>query len=197
MSQTLLSERELIRLHRDLVAPVAVHEIMHGHDALDETARYTLDVMIAELHPDTALLCIALCAAHVAETHSSYLPIAGSLGFEASRIVHEYGPLWLANADRRLNHSHERQVLDLLDQMPEDFEALADLLGALRGNLIETTDSAVLCDILSQNAQAFMDFLEHQAEEEALQEQYLRKRYTRDLKSDGNVIIFPLTPKPH
>lgn len=197
MSQTLLSERELIRLHRDLVAPVAVHEIIHGHDELDETARYTLDVMIAELQPDTALLCIALCAAHVAETHATYLPIAGSLGFEASRIVHEYGPLWLANADRRLNPSHEREVLDLLDQMPEDFESLADLLDALHGQLIETTDSAVLCDILSQNARAFIDSLEQQAAEEALHEQHQRKLRTSDLKIEGNVITFPRTPKPH
>jgi len=195
MAQSILSERELIRLHRDLVAPVAVHEILHGHDTLDETARYTLDVMIAELQPDTALLCVALCAAHVAEQHSKYLPMAGTLGLEASRIVHEYGPLWIANADRRLNRSHERQVLDLLDQMPEDFESLADLLDALQGQLIETTDSAVLCGILSENARAFMDFLEQQAVEESLREREQRKLH--DLKIDGNVITFPLTPKPH
>ncbi len=197
MQQLVLSERELIRLHHDLVAPVAVHEIVHGHDELDETARYTLDVMIAELHPDTALLCIALCAAHVAERHAQDLPIAGSLAFEASRIVHEYGPLWLANADRRLNHSHERQVLDLLEQMPEDFEALADLLDALRAQLIETTDSAVLCDILSQNAQAFVETLALQAEDGAAQNRERHTPHIRDVQVGGNVIVFPLTPKPH
>ncbi len=118
--------------------PVAVHEIIKGNDELDETARYTLDVMIAEFKPDTALICIALCAAHIAEMHSGYLPIAGSLGFEAGRIVHEFGPTWLANADRRLTAAHERHVMDLLDQMPEDFEAMADLLDATRAHLIET-----------------------------------------------------------
>jgi hypothetical protein len=192
-----LNERDLIRLHHDLVAPVAVHEIMRGHDQLDETARYTLDVMITEFQPDTALLCIALCAAHVADLHTTYLPIASGLGFEASRIVHEYGPLWIANADRRLNLSHERQVLDLLEQMPEDFEAMADMLDALRGHLIETTDSAILCDILSQNARAFIEFLEQQSVEDAMQEQYQKKLVASDLEVHGNVITFPRHPRTH
>lgn len=193
--QELLSERELIRLHHELVAPVAVHEIIRGHDALDETARYTLDVMIAEFDPDTALLCIALCAAHVAEMHTGCLPAAGSLGFEASRIVHEYGPLWLANADRRLSPAHEGRVLDLLEHMPEDFEALADLLDALRGHLIETTDSAILCDILSQNARAFHDCLEEQNRMEmATQPRPLR---AADLEVHGNVITFPRPYRVH
>lgn len=196
--QNLLSERELIRLHHDLIAPVAVHEIMRGHDVLDETARYTLDVMIAELHPDTALLCIALCAAHVADLHVNYLPLAGSLGFEASRIVHEYGPLWIANADRKLTPADEGSVLDLLEQMPEDFEALADLLDGVRVNLIETTDSAILCDILSQNARAFVDALEEQSVQDALYEQEQRRRAVTDnLEVNGNVITFPRNHRPH
>ncbi|MGZ9108886.1 MAG: hypothetical protein ACXW4B_08720 [Micavibrio sp.] len=186
-----LSEKEIIRLHRELVAPVAVHEILAGRDTLDETAQYTLDVLIAEFQPDTALLCIALCAAHVAQLHSTRLPIAGSLGFEASRIVHEYGPLWLLHADRRLSPAHESRVIDLLEQMPEDFEALADLLDAMRGHLIEGSDSALLCDMLSQNAHGFIDFLEHQAEEDKIAAQ---KSKLRNLEVHGNVITFP---RPH
>lgn len=191
----LLSEREIIRLHHALVAPVAVHEIIRGHDALDETARYTLDVMIAEFDPDTALLCIALCAAHVADRHAGYLPVAGSLGFEAGRIVHEYGPLWLANADRRLSDAHEGQILDLLDHMQEDFEAMADLIDALRGHLIETTDSAILCDILSQNAHAFYDYLEEQNRIEMAAQP--RRAGAGDLEGRGNVIPFPRPYRVH
>jgi hypothetical protein len=189
-----LTDQQIIRLHHELLAPVAVHEIMRGRDNLDETARYTIDVMIAEFKPDTALLCIALCAAHIAERHGSYLPIAGSLGIEASRIVHEFGPAWLANVDRRLNASHESMVMDLLDQMPEDFEALADLLDATRAQMIETTESAILCEILSQNAHAFIDFLEDQAIEAAQAEHDL---YLKGLEVQGNVITFPKHFRAH
>lgn len=189
-----LTDLQIIRLHHELLAPVAVHEIINGHDNLDETARYTLDVMIAEFKPDTALICIALCAAHIAEMHSGYLPIAGSMGFEASRIVHEFGPAWLANADRRLDQSHERFVMDLLDQMPEDFEAMADLLDATRAHLIQTTDSAILCEILSQNARAFMDYLEGQSIEEDRLAQQIDLRH---LERQGNVITFPKHFKAH
>jgi hypothetical protein len=186
-----LTEKEIIRLHRELVAPVAVHEIMAGRDQLDETAQYTLDVMIAEFQPDTALLCIALCAAHVAQLHAVRLPIAGSLGFEASRIVHEYGPLWLMHADRRLTAAHESRVIDLLEQMPEDFEALADLMDAMQPHLGEGSDSALLCELLSQNAHGFMDFLEHQAEED---KHAAQKSRLENLEVHGNVIVFP---RPH
>jgi len=189
-----LTDLQIIRLHHELLAPVAVHEIIKGHDELDETARYTLDVMIAEFKPDTALICIALCAAHIAEMHSGYLPIAGSLGFEAGRIVHEFGPLWLANADRRLTPAHEGHVMDLLDQMPEDFEALADLLDATRAHLIETTDSAILCEILSQNARAFMDYLEEQSIEAERAEHHYNLQH---LEVNGNVITFPKHYKAH
>ena len=187
-----LSEKQIIRLHRELIAPVAVHEIIHGRDELDETARYTLDAMIAELQPDTALLCIALCIVHVADMHSTYMPVAGTLGFEASRIVHEYGPLWLSHVDGRLQPKDESRVLNLLDNMQEDFEALADLIETMQAGLIETTDSAILCSILSENARAFYDYLEQEEKESMImQMEQERIESLRLLDSVGNVIPFP------
>lgn len=183
-----LSNAQIIRLHRELVAPMAVYQILKGHDTLDETALYTLDVMLAEYQPDTALLCIALCAAHIADLHSASMPLAGSLGFEAGRIVHEIGPLWLANADDSLGMDQEDRVIDLLDQMAEDFEALSDLLGAVRAHLIETSDCAMLCDILSQNAQSFVDYLDHQSRIDQMQEHHY---LLQNLEVHGNVITFP------
>ncbi len=189
-----LNEREIIRLHRELIAPVAVHEILAGRDELDETAYYTLDVMIAEFQPDTALLCIALCAAHIAQMHSAATPVAAGLGLEAGRIVHDYGPLWLLHADRRLTGAHEGRVIDLLDQMPEDFEAMADLLDALRVHLGEGSDSERLCELLSQNAHGFIDFLEHQAEEDKI---VAHKSRLQNLEVHGNVIVFPRIARAH
>lgn len=184
----LLSNAQIIRLHRELVAPLAVYQILKGHDELDETALYTLDVMLAEFQPDTALLCMALCAAHIADLHQDSLPLAGSLGFEAGRIVHDLGPLWLDNADQRLGMDQESRVLDVLDRMAEDFEALADLLDGVRAHLIETTDSAMLCDILSQNAQGFIAYLDHRAQEEQVMEHHY---LLQNLEVHGNVITFP------
>lgn len=184
-----LSEAQIIRLHRELVAPVSVHDILAGHDVLDEVAEYTLDVMIAEFQPDTALMCIALCAAHVAEAHASHLPIAGTLGFEAGRIVHEYGPLWLAHADRQLTSADESRVIDLLDQMPEDLEAMADLLDTMRGNMVLGSASDKICEILSQNAHGFLDYLENQAQEERAT---MHKAILETLEVRDNVITFPV-----
>ena len=185
-----LNDQQIIRLHRDLLAPVVVHEIMTGKDVLDDVALYTLDVMIAEYKPDTALLCIALCAAHIAEKFSSTMPIAGSLGFEASRIAHEFGPAWIANSDQHLNDSHESKVFDPLEQMPEDFEALADLMDALRAHLPEHSEGSLLCDMLSQSAHSFINYLESK-EREPLQTTHL------DLEVNGNVITFPRNFRPH
>lgn len=188
-----LNEKQIIRLHRELVAPVSVHDILAGHDVLDEIAEYTLDVMIAEFQPDTALMCIALCAAHVAEIHAGQLPIAGTLGFEAGRIVHEYGPLWLAHADRQLTSADEGRVIDLLDQMPEDLESMADLLDTLRGHLVLASPSDRICEILSQNAHGFIDYLENQAQEDRAM---LHKSMLETLEVRDNVITFPVaTPR--
>lgn len=184
-----LNEAQIIRLHRELVAPISVHDILAGHDVLDEVAEYTLDVMIAEFQPDTALMCIALCAAHVAEIHAGALPIAGTLGFEAGRIVHEYGPLWLAHADRQLTAADEGRVIDLLEQMPEDLESMADLLDTLRGHMVAGSDSDKICEILSQNANAFYDYLENQAQEERAT---MHKAMLETLEVRDNVITFPV-----
>jgi hypothetical protein len=182
-----LSNAQIIRLHRDLVAPLAVHDMLTGKDSLDETARYTLDVMIAEYEPDTALLCLALCAAHIAH-HAGQMPIANALGFESSRILHDVGPWWLAHADGKLRPADEDTVLDILEHMPEDFEALGDLLLAVRAGMIETSDAAILCDILSQNAYAFSEALIQQMEEE----RFLSQRdLMQGLEKFDNVIIFP------
>lgn len=183
-----LTDTEIIKLHRGLVAPMAVYQILKGHDSLDETALYALDIMLAEYQPDTALLCIALCAAHIAELHRGKIPLAESLGMEAGRIVHEFGPYWLANAEDRLPSSQENNVIDLLDRMAEDFEALSDLLGAVRVYLSDSTDSAQICDILAQNAQSFMDYLDYQAKEERMVAHHLM---LKNLEVRGNVITFP------
>lgn len=187
-----LNEAQIMRLHRELVAPLIAHQILGGHDVLDETAGYALDTMIAEFPPDSALLCVALCAAHIAEHQYRNVPAAAAeaavLGFESSRIVHDLGPWWLAHIDGKLGPDDEAPVLNLLDRMPEDFESLADLLGVVRASVVETSDLAALCDILIDNAQAFVESLEQQAEEEKILE---RRELLNNLQVSDNIITFP------
>lgn len=196
MTASGLNDAQIMRLHRELVAPVIVHQILGGHDVLDEMAGYALDTMIAECPPDSALLCVALCAAHIAEhrllsdSSSSEVPNgpAAILGFEAARVVHELGPWWLAHIDGKLGPDDQAPVLDLLDRMPEDFESLADLLGVVRASVVETSDMAALCDILIDNAQAFVESLEQQAEEKRILE---RRQLLNNLQVSDNIITFP------
>jgi hypothetical protein len=155
-----IAESTLAKLHAKFVVPVAVERMLRGEEPLDDVAEYALNDIIGELQPDTALLCLALCAQHVA-TRLSYLPIARTLLMQAETIIGEYGPVWLAN-EAGSTLPNEKSLRALLSHIPEDLEALGDLLGATLGELDDdsTSVAAILCDILSGQAAAHKETAE-------------------------------------
>lgn len=148
---TPLSAHNMAGLHLKFVVPLAVGDMLLGREALDDVAEYTLHDMLGGLEPDTALLCLALCAQNVA-AHVAHMPVAQMLGQQADQIVAEYGPVWLAY-EAGLDGPGADDLRQMLHNIPEDLESLGDLLFATCGALEEDRAiAAILCDILGEQS---------------------------------------------
>jgi hypothetical protein len=176
-----MKDNELAALHAKFIVPVVMSRMLNNLEPLDDVAEYMLHDMIGGHQPDTALLCIALCAQNVA-AHVSHLAIGRMLSIEANRIVEEYGPLWLSHATSSANID-ERRVADALGNTPEDLESIGDMLLAVCGELGEDKRvAAVLSEILGSEAHMHME------EAEAL----LDDMFIPDTAADlTNVVMFP------
>ncbi|WP_435640752.1 hypothetical protein [Micavibrio aeruginosavorus] len=198
-----LSEQEIMRLHRELTVPCAVHDVLKGLSPLDDTATYAMDVMIAEMPVDAALLCVSLSAAHIAHDLTGLHPMAGALAVETRRITHEYGPTWLAYADGQLNDDAVNAAqTQFTDSMAEDFEALADLLDTCGGDMPGDSDQAQLCTLLADHARSYAAYTNAMVNGEDLGIIYEDMdahpaQYSPGIPSgQSNVIAFPGAPRP-
>lgn len=155
-----LSMEDFRDLHTQLVVPLAVADILNGYEPLDDEATYALHDALCDIDPDSALLAIALSAQHIAGKTIGKIPAAVALKFEAEKILQEYGPSWLA-------HMHGQEIDDdslygTLQQLPEDLEALADLMDTIRLSITDDNHPASrLCDILSIQARAHMEIADY------------------------------------
>lgn len=157
--QRALSIEDFSTLQASLVVPVIVGDIMLGTEPLDDEARYALHDSLCEIDPDSALLAIALCAQHVAAPFIGKIPVAVAVKYEAEKLLHEYGPEWLANYNG--GPVDEDALFELLQTLPEDLEAMADLLDAMAASIVHDTTARDLCKILSVQARAHMDVAEY------------------------------------
>ncbi len=186
-SMNSLTDTQLAQLHVKFIVPLAVGEMLAEKEPLDDVAEYTLHDLIGSLQPDTALLCLALCAQHIA-AHTDFLPIGRALGAEAEKIVTEYGPLWLAHEEGQ-SGINDQVVRDMLTHIPEDLEAMGDLLLATCGELNDEAFAipAILCDILGDQAHMHKEAAERQLEDMAYEGSVGALQQER-----GNVIAFPV-----
>ena len=120
VKSALLSDAQLAALHAKFVVPVAVSRILNRLEPMDDVAEYMIAEMLGAMKPETALLCLALCAQHVA-AHCHTLPIGRLLGLEAERMIEDYGPAWLAQEKGDFLDS---AAADGPHYTPEDLEAL-------------------------------------------------------------------------
>jgi hypothetical protein len=185
-----LDRNELAKLHAKFVVPIAVECMLRGEEPLDDVAEYSMHEIISELEPDTALLCVALCAQHVAAS-ASHLLISHALKAEADMIVNEYGPYWLAH-EAGANALHDKDLRELLAYIPEDLEALGDLLEGLEAELDEKhAIAAILCDILKTQARSQMEFAEFELEAINEKMRPANAKKAAAPAGEGNVIQFP------
>lgn len=166
-----VTKEDIARLHAYLVVPVAVNETMNVGLPLDGETQYGLHVSLSEIEPDSALLAIALSAQRIAAEFYNDMPVAAALKMEADKIVSDYGPEWLANFHRHPIQGDD--LFDLLCNVPEDLESLADLLESVQATLLNMDHPAYgLCAVLAIQARAHMEIADYvlgELENEALE----------------------------
>lgn len=157
---SLLNEQQLALLHTYLMVPIAVGDYLYNNTKVSDDGQYALHEALSEIDPDSALLAIAISAKHIALRYVNHIPVAAAMSLEASKIIDDYGPDWLANY--RGAPLDEDSLRSSLVHVPEDLESIADLLDSVRMALSDTEDPCiVLCDILAIQARAHMEIADY------------------------------------
>jgi hypothetical protein len=194
---TILKESDIIRLEARFVLPVIVTAMLKGEEDLDDIAEYAINEMLDEFYPDTALLCMALCARHIAAGLDDIL-ISKALIIEANHILEDYGQHWLSEKVRDLSNDLEHdELLAHVHHIPEDLEALADLFDATIHALDEKhMVASILLDIFSDHARFQQKHAEDLLEKLSLQPDlpaYVLQQEKKYISEGDNVIPFPLS----
>lgn len=187
-----LSDHDLARLHAKFVVPMVVDQMLRDEEPLDDVAEHAMNEILFELCPDTALLCIAMCARHIARD-TEHLSISKALTLETDQIINEYGPLLIAH-EKEPHRLNDDEIKAILIHIPEDFEALRDLLEATMGELEEDhSTAAILCDILSIQADHHRDMAEIELQSLNLRPQNRPQEPEQKSELGGeNIIAFPI-----
>jgi hypothetical protein len=147
------------QMRQDFLVPQMIGHVLSGCDILDEVMEYTIHAMLGDLKPDCGMLAISLCAMELA-SHYKDSPMAQTLSLQAQRIIHEYGPLWIAHSQDN-NSALDQTVRAKLIHIPEDLETLADLFDSTNNELAEDNYIArTLCDMLSLQARVHAEAAE-------------------------------------
>ena len=151
----MLSDRELAKLTNTLQVPLVVQDILDGEGALTPDVQYGLHEVLSNYQPDSALLCIALSARKIGNAYLGHCTNMAVMRMEADRMIADYAELWLNHAeDQNLD---DNLVFDTLEQIPEDLEALAELLEINMTTLRldnDNEDVAGLAEILAVQARS-------------------------------------------
>lgn len=208
-----MKDTDLARLHVRFVLPVVVSRMLTGQEEFDEIAEHAINEILTEHRPDTALLCIALCAQHIA-AEVSHINTSHILSNGASRLIEDYGPLWLAHEDELQNAAQNnttgpnadldpKKLYELLEHLPEDLESIADLLDATIDELEEEHHlAAILADIICGQARMHQEIAEIELgqinpesfnikQEEMQLETPQSFNTTSAANLDDNVVVFP------
>ncbi|MFN3826388.1 MAG: hypothetical protein ACK4NR_02045 [Micavibrio sp.] len=187
-----LNEQQLATLHARFIVPIAVQMILNDSEQLDDACEAALHQSLSDLDPDTGLLCLALCAQHIAAA-ARPTPITKMLALSSARIADEYGIALLAEHTHSQKRLSDHEALTLLQQVPEDLEELATLMDAVLAQSGPHSPEGLLCDILSIQAMVHAERAEHElAELTFLKQQKRVKPAAPKLEYLAeNVIVFP------
>lgn len=124
-----LSDQQTALLMSKLTVPVAVSEILLEDRKLEEDEILALHQILSDMEADTAFLAMSLAIAELGQFHGvRKTPLMGTLTLQARQYVSEYAPLWLENAQSTTHVMDEHKVYDLLSTLPEDLEALNEMI---------------------------------------------------------------------
>lgn len=184
-------------LEQNLIVPLAVGDILKHNLLVEPDMQYGIHLALSEIDSDSAVLAIALCALALADKFYLEVPIAAALKNEAQDIIGNYAPNWI------YHHQHgpmQSEIYNsILSDIPEDLEALADIMDALAGDLDpEFENIQSLIYILSIQARAHMEIAEY-----LLLEMDIEKEIDDSEQDDApapklnhangdNIILFPI-----
>ena len=188
----MLSSENLELLAHTLQVPAILTDILDGKGEWTDDVKMGLHEAISDMQPDTALLAIAMGARKIAAIYGNASPSTKVMELECCRIIHDYGSIWLSNAQDYDVDIDE--VYDVLIHTAEDLEGLSDLL-ELNFSFLKAKDeqAAKICELLYIQARAhamIADTFMKTAEEAIVQTQ---AGFTAvpQVETD-NVIPFPL-----
>ncbi len=172
-----MTQDQFEQMRQQLIVPLAVSDILFHELKIEPDMQYGLHMALSEIDPDSALLAIALCTRDIAIKTKHRASIASALEKEASEILEDYGPKWLRHNLNAPIPSHVYE--EMLDTVPEDLEALADLMDALHSDLDEEeTPIAALLKLLSIQARAHMEIADFVLSEIAYEKQSDKEKST-------------------
>lgn len=191
----MLSDRDLARLTNRLQIPLIVQDIQSGRGMLSPDVEFGLHEVLSDYQPDAALLCIALSARKIAAANIEIAPTMAIMKMEADRILADYAELWMSHASFRPIHNDD--LFETLENIPEDLEAMSELLEINTAALREKDeDVAGLCEILAVQAKAhvivaetFIEVLDQASDVDDA----LPFADAMPVGSNDNVIMFPGT----
>ena len=200
-----LSQSQIEKLREHLIVPLAMGDILHHDLDVEPDMQYGLHMALSEIDPDSALLAIALCAQDIAAKSMMRAPIAAALHQEATNIIEEYGPTWLHHY--KVGPMAENDFEVVLQTVPEDLEAMADLVDALCADLAEENTSVILLgNLLSIQARAHMEIADYilaeiayermtsgKSEEDSSSAAPHNQMIDLDAHVGNNIILFPGT----
>lgn len=188
-----LEQNHFDTLEQNLIVPLAVGDILKHDLPVEPEMQYGLHMALSEIDPDSALLAIALCALEIAEKFYLEVPIASALKKEAQDIIGNYAPNWLHH------HKHGPMPTEIyqsvLNDAPEDLEALADIMDALAADVGEDYESIdILINVLSIQARAHMEIAEYLLLEMEIENKPKNNIPAPSLETVGgdNIILFPI-----
>ncbi len=120
-----LSDQDCANIANSLQIPVITAQIINREAPWDSATRYAINELLSDMQPDAALLSLAFSALGLAHSHAPASAAMGALAVECSRVLSEYGPLWLSRPD---SHSDSREAAETLSLISEDLECFAELL---------------------------------------------------------------------
>lgn len=179
-----ITEDQLEKLRQHLIVPLAISDILRHDLDVEPDMQYGLHMALSEIDPDSALLAIAICVSDIAEKNIESSPIAAGLAREANSIIEDYGPTWLHHYHRGPMTSNEFE--GVLETVPEDLEAIGDLLDALGADLAEHNNATtILSNLLSIQARAHMEIADYILAEIAFE------RASKDSTESGDTSAAP------
>lgn len=187
-----MNEQDLAFMVNALEVPVAIRDILSdkAQEDVSDEMHYALHDTISDMQPDAALLTMALSARHIIFAQATMSPSLQVLDMECKRLIDDYARLWLEHA-REPESVDDTDILSALMTIPEDLEALADLLQASCDFLPEENKKAqTLLTILHVQARAHSLIAQSFVEAvEATQNQAIICNQL--ITTSDNVIAFP------